>query len=92
MISQHPIGGIYASGVSISLTCATLSPVNTIFWYKDRTQVGSGSTFEIASFSAGDVGNYSCRASVNGVGTVTSAIAELQLAGRRSKYYCLPVL
>ena len=70
----------------------TVSPVNTIFWYKDRTHVGSGSTFEIASFSEGDVGNYSCRASVNGVGTVTSAIAERQLAGRRREYYCLPVL
>ena len=92
IISQHPIGGIYRSGAFINLTCETMSPVDTIFWYKDGTQVESGHTFEITSFGEGDVGNYSCMASINGVGTVTSAVAELQLAGRRREYYCLHIL
>ena len=52
----------------ISLTCETVILVDLIVWYKDRTQVGTGLTFEIASFSEGDVGNYSCRASINEVG------------------------
>lgn len=82
MITQHPAGGIYSSGSPVSLTCQAGPSVDIITWYRNGEQIDVGTTHEIASFSADVVGTYSCRATTNGVGTVASALAELQLAGR----------
>ena len=65
---------------SITLTCGT-NTVDIISWYRDDEFVGSGAEYRIASFSEEDEGTYRCRATINGVGTVTSAVATLQLAG-----------
>lgn len=82
VITQQPQGGIFSSGDSVSLTCQTESAVDTITWYRNEELVGSETNYNIPSFSADVAGNYTCRATTNVVGTVTSALAELQLAGR----------
>ena len=80
VITEYPTGGVYSLEDSISLTCGTNS-VNIIRWYRDDEFVESGAEYRIASFSEVDEGTYRCRATINGVGTVTSAVATLQLAG-----------
>lgn len=82
VITQHPTGGIYSSGDTVSFNCQTAEPVNAIDWYHNEVWVGFGTTYNISSFSATEAGTYTCQATTNGVGTVTSALAELQLAGR----------
>ena len=55
--------------------------MDLIQWYRDGDVVGSGTEHVIESFMAQHAGSYTCRATSNGVGTVTSAVAVLQLAG-----------
>lgn len=83
VITQHPTGGIYSTGDTVRLTCQAEGPsVNAITWYHNGDQVDTGPTHDIPSFTAAEAGTYTCRATTNGVGTVTSALAKLQLAGR----------
>lgn len=82
VITKHPKGDVYSMQASVNLTCGTESAVNIIEWYRnEEIFVGGGTEYLIASFGEEDAGNYTCRATINGVGTVTSAIATLQLAG-----------
>ena len=80
------MGGIYAEGVSVTLTCLTESPVSHIDWHRGNDRVGSAGDFVIVSFSATDAGSYTCRATNNDVGTVTSSLAVLQLASTYNIY------
>lgn len=76
---------------SITLTCEINSSVNAIEWHRDDGFIGIGPEYRIASFSEEDEGTYRCCATINGVGTVTSAVATLQLAGmcyRPQSMYC----
>ena len=68
----------------MSLSCMTEEVVDLVQWYRDGEVVGSGPEHVIASFVAQHAGNYTCRATSNGVGTVTSAVAVLQLASKHS--------
>ena len=80
-ISLHPTGGVHIQGDPVTLSCRTTTEVSSIEWFKDDQLLGSGPQFSIESFSESQAGNYTCRATTNGVGTVTSASARLQLAG-----------
>ena len=68
----------------MSLSCMTEEVVDLLEWYRDGEVVDSGPELVIASFMAQHAGSYTCRATSNGVGTVTSAVADLQLAGKCS--------
>ena len=73
---------MYSEDDPVTLTCTTETTVDSIKWYRDDELVGSsGTVFTIESFSAQNAGGYVCRATTNEVGTVTSAIAVLELAG-----------
>ena len=80
-ISLHPTGGVHIQGDPVTLSCRTTTEVSSIEWFKDDQLLGSGPQFSIESFSESQAGNYTCRATTTGVGSVTSASARLQLAG-----------
>ena len=65
----------------VPLSCAASEGVHLTRWYRNGVLVGGeGNEFVIASFREEFAGNYTCKATVNGVGTITSAIARVQLA------------
>ena len=64
----------------MSLSCAVQEEAHLIDWYRDNTPVASGPEHRIAALSEDSVGTYTCRATVHNVGTVTSAIARVELA------------
>ena len=79
-ITQHPIGSIAIPGDSVSLSCAVEEEAHLIKWFRDNNLVVSGPEYRIAALSEDSVGSYTCRATVHKVGTVTSAIARVELA------------
>ena len=65
----------------MTLSCMTDMTVEQIDWYRDGVKVGSGVEYNIEQFIEVQAGSYNCLATSQDVGTVTSAIAMLELAG-----------
>ena len=82
VITKHPIGSIGILGDTVSLSCAAEGGVHLIEWFRNGNKVGSGLQHAIAMLDEDNAGNYTCRAKVNGVGSVTSAIAKVELASK----------
>lgn len=58
--------------------------MDAVEWYREdgETLAGSATGEQLQlTMSASEAGSYACRATLNGVGSVTSAFATLQLAG-----------
>jgi hypothetical protein len=84
--TQQPLSGQFALGTNITLTVAVsgTAPI-LIQWEKDGLSVSgaNGLSFNIPSFSSGDVGNYVCVAT-NAVGQTFSSTASLAVQNTTS--------
>ena len=80
VITQHPIGSIGSPGDTIFLCCAAEGGVHLIEWFRDDTLVENGLQHSITMLDEENAGSYTCRATVNGVGSVTSATAKVEFA------------
>ena len=85
-ITQHPTGGTYGEGSEVTLSCE-VQDATAIEWSHNGVMVTEGdgvvigeNSLTIAILSADHTGNYTCLAS-NSIGIITSAIAEIELAG-----------
>ena len=87
-ISVQPSGGIFADGSPPIILECVAEDADSIQWAHNEgiitsdpsRTIGSDNALTIVSLNGDLAGNYTCLAS-NEVGTVTSAIAEIELAG-----------
>ena len=82
----HPAGGVYRNQTEVTLRCEA-SAATSLQWSHNgylvtpdaRRTIGTN-TLTIVRLNNDVAGNYTCLAS-NDVGTITSAVAEVQIAG-----------
>ena len=85
----HPAGGVYRNQTGVTLGCEA-SGATSLQWSHNgnlvtpdaRRTIGAN-TLTIVSLNNDVAGNYTCLAS-NDVGTITSAVAEVQIAGKHT--------
>lgn len=79
-ITHHSGGRVVRPDESVTLNCDASDNVHLVQWYKNGGLVSSEPVYTIESFDATSAGNYSCKATVNDVGSITSAVVRLELA------------
>ena len=89
----HPAGGVYRTQTEVTLRCEA-SGATSLQWNHNGNLVTPdarrtiGANLTIVRLNNDVAGNYTCLAS-NDVGTITSAVAEVQIAGKHTHTYTL---